>query len=488
MRVAVINPPFMNGRFSRPSRSPAINKSGTLYWPFWLAHAVGTLESSGHDVLFVDCPATGTDTGEMIRRVADFAPRLIVVDTSTPSIVSDLRVVAALRRGIAGLRDRPFLVLVGTHVSALPGETLEELEPPSAVAIGEYDLTLPELAEALEDGRDPAGIAGLMLRRDRGDERVRTPQRSPVEDLDTLPMLADVYRRHLHPEDYFFAAARFPSVMTITSRGCPFGCSFCLWPHLLHGNRFRARSPGHVAREFRLFEEYFPQVREVVIEDDTFAVSDERVQLVSDALIESGNTLPWTANVRATLSLESMRRMRTAGCRLLIVGYESGSQEVLDRVGKGIRVEQSYEFARNARKAGLLVHGCFMAGNNGETRDTLEETLRMAIRLRPDTAQFFPLMVYPGTPDYDRLMESGDIRAESYTDWLTPEGLHNCVVDLPGIAAEELVSWCNYARRRFYLRPSYLAYKLLQTIAHPLTEGRRTFKSFRTFRRHLFRG
>jgi radical SAM superfamily enzyme YgiQ (UPF0313 family) len=307
-----------------------------------------------------------------------------------------------------------------------------------------------------------------------------------IEDLDSLPVLAEVYRKHLDPRDYFFAAARYPSVMTITSRGCPFRCSFCVWPQVMHREKYRVRSPEHVAREFLMIREFFPRVQEVVIEDDTFSIDSRRVEQVSDALIKAGNRLPWTANVRANLSLEAMRRMKAAGCRLIIVGYESGSQDILDSVSKGTTVEQNVEFAERARRAGLLVHGCFMAGNPGETAETLEETFRMSVRLAPDTAQYFPVMVYPGTRLYSRYREEGRIRTENFDRWLTPEGLHNCVVDLPGLPAEDLVEWCDRSRKRFYLRPRYILYKLLQTVLHPFTEGRRTFRAFGTFRKHLF--
>ena len=481
MKVAVVNPPFMNGRFSRTSRSPAINKSGTLYWPFWLSFAVGLLEEAGHSVLFLDCPARGLDDGDMLDAVAGFDPGLVVLDTSTPSIGSDLRNGSA----IAGRLPGATVLMVGTHASALPEACLESADGIGGVAVGEYDHTLVEAAACLEAGSGLEGVRGLLIR--TGEGLLDTGPREPVSDLDSLPFLADVYRRHLRPEDYFFAAARYPSVMTITSRGCPYRCSFCLWPQVLHTGGYRSRSPGNIAEEFALFGEYFPQVQEVVVEDDTFSTDGRRVEEVSEALIKRGNRLPWTANTRANLSLEGMRKMKAAGCRLIIVGYESGSQEILDGVRKGTTVEQNLEFAERARKAGLLVHGCFMAGNPGETRETLAATLRMARRLRPDTAQFFPVMAYPGTRIYEQFREAGMLRTGDFGEWVTGEGLHNCVVDLPGLPAEELVRWCNEARRRFYLRPSYIMYKVLQSIAHPLTEGRRTLKAFGTFRRYLFR-
>lgn len=478
MRVSVVNPPFQNGRFSRTSRSPAIVKSGTMYWPFWLAYLVGGLERAGHTVQFLDCPARGVHREDLPAIVGEFGPEMVVMDTSTPSIDSDLAVAGELK---AGLPDSRFF-LVGTHVSALPLQVLARAPFIDAVAVGEYDISLVRAAS----GEDPSGIPGLGVNTPDGGFLTGPPEL--VEDLDSLPFLADVYRRHLRPEDYFFAAARYPSVMTITSRGCPYKCSFCVWPQVLHPGGYRARSAENVAAEFRLIAEYFPRVREIVVEDDTFSVDSTRVSRVASAIAAAGNRLPWTANTRANISLEAMKTMKAAGCRMLIVGYESGSQEILNGVTKGTTVQQNLEFSARARKAGLMVHGCFMVGNPGETRRTMEQTLSMAMKLRPDTAQFFPIMAYPGTRLYEQYRSQGFLRTEDFSQWLTPDGLHNCVVDLPGLPADELVRFCNHARKRFYLRPSYIAAKLTQSVLHPCTEGKRNMKAFGTFRRHLFRG
>lgn len=471
----------MNGKFSRPSRSPAINKSGTLYWPFWLAHGTGALEMAGHEVLFLDCPAEGINERDMLQMLLEFNPKLTVIDTSTPSIYSDLSIASMIRNHL----PECFVLLVGTHVSALPRECLRLAPRIDAIAIGEYDATIVEVAEKLDGGGDLSGVPGLCLNL-RG-ELFDTDPREMIEDLDSLPFLADVYRKHLKPENYFFAAARFPSVMTITSRGCPYKCSFCVWPQVMHREKYRIRSAEHVAEEFGLFREYFPRVQEIVIEDDTFSIDNKRVEEVSEVLIKNGNSVPWTANVRANLSLEAMRKMKAAGCRLIIVGYESGSQNVLNAVSKGTTVIQNMEFAERAKKAHLLVHGCFMAGNPGETAGTLEETFQMSLKLSPDTAQFFPIMAYPGTRLYRQYSREGKLRTRNFDRWVTEDGLHNCVVDLPGLSSETLVEWCNEARKRFYLRPKYLLYKTVQTVRHPFTEGRRTIRAFGTFRKHLFK-
>ncbi len=481
MKIAVINPPFMDGKFSRTSRSPAIVKSGTMYWPFWLAYAVGTLEESGHDVTFYDCPAVNITREQLLITLKQTSPEIIVLDTSTPSIHSDLDISKAM----AEILPETSIFLVGTHVSARPEEVLLSSPFITGIALGEYDRSIVDAARAVDKNEDLKQVSGLWVNTSEGP--FFTGKREFIQDLDSLPYLADVYKKHLKPENYFFAAARYPSVMLITSRGCPFKCSYCVWPQVLHGGTYRSRSAQNVVTEFMKIQEYFPQVQEIVFEDDTFSVDSSRVSEVSDALIAAGNKLPWTANTRANLSLEAMKKMRKAGCRMIIVGYESGSQAVLNGVRKGTTVEQNVGFAKRAKKAGLLVHGCFMAGNPGETPDTLADTLKMAIQLKPDTAQFFPIMAYPGTRLYQQYLESGNLRTEDYHEWLTEEGLHNCVVDLPGLSSQDLVNWCAEARRKFYLRPGYLFYKAIQTILHPTTEGRRTIRAFSTFRKHLFR-
>jgi radical SAM superfamily enzyme YgiQ (UPF0313 family) len=158
----------------------------------------------------------------------------------------------------------------------------------------------------------------------------------------------------------------------------------------------------------------------------------------------------------------------------------------LDNIKKGIKIEQSLQYVSNAQKAGLLVHGCFMVGNKGETRATMKKTLEFACATNPDTAQFFPLIPYPGTEAFDWAREKGYLSTLDYSKWLTGEGLHECVVNLPGLSSEELVSFCNGARKKYYLRPRYLMRKLIQVI-RSADERKRTRKSFGQFRKFLLK-
>ncbi len=234
------------------------------------------------------------------------------------------------------------------------------------------------------------------------------------------------------------------------------------------------------------FEDNFPEVVEVTIEDDTFTVYKNHTIEVCQLLIKQKNKLTWTCNVRADLDEETMRWMKKAGCRLVIVGFESGSNEILKLMKKGVKVEQ-FKAAENAKKAGLLIHACYMMGNRGETLETMNETLELAKKLNTDTAQFFPLMIYPGTEAFEWAKQEGLITVDTWDQWLTPEGLHNTVVGTHDLKPQEIVDFCNYARREYYLRPEYFAMKLKNIITHP-SELKRTVKAFLTFYKYLFNG
>jgi radical SAM superfamily enzyme YgiQ (UPF0313 family) len=485
MKIWVLNPPFL-AKFSRPQRSPAVTKSGTLYFPIWLAFATGVLEQAGHEVILTDAPAQGLTDTDILEMGKGMGPGLIAMDTSTPSIENDIRVAAALKT----ILPKTVIVFVGTHVSALPEETLTTAPAVDAVARREYEYTLRELASVLEKNPDRSSgvfssIEGLSFRKDS--EIIHNPDRPFISNLDELPWVSRVYVKHLNISDYFNPNALFPMVTLITSRGCPFLCRFCVYPQTMTGRKFRLRSIEDVVEEIRFVQTSFPNVKSIFLEDDTLTVNKSRLVAFSEALIKSNVRIPFVANSRIDLDLETMKIMKAAGCQQLCVGFESGNQEILNEIRKGIKIEQMEVFMENARKAGILIHGCFMIGFPEETNQTVEQTIALALRLNPDTVQFYPVMVYPGTEAYLDYLNKGWIAATDFREWLTPGGLHNCVIRNDVFAPADLVKLCDEARRRFYLRPSYIAYKLLQMLKRP-TELVRTVKAARTFFKHLLVG
>lgn len=484
----MLNPPFKTeyGRFSRTSRSPAITKSNAIYYPFWLAYATGVLEEAGHEVKLVDSCAYKLDRKKTYEIAQEFQPKLIVLDTSTPSIYNDVEIGAELKE----ILPDSFVVLVGTHPTALPEDTLKLNPKIDAVAKYEYDYTIRELTEVLENSafrrEDLIKIKGLSFRL-QGEEIIHNPNRSMIENLDELPFLSKVYRDHLDIHKYFFSTSDYPEVQIITGRGCPHRCFFCVYPQTFHRHKYRLRNPENVVDELEFIVEKFPDVREIGIEDDTFTANKKRARKICNLILERGLKIKWYCNARVELDLETMRLMKDAGCELLIPGFESGVQEILDNIKKGIKVEQIEEFVENAKKVGLLIHACFMLGNPGETQETMRYTLEFAKKLNCDTSQFFPLIVYPGTEAYRWALGNNYLRTQDFSKWLTEEGNYNYLIDQPGLPAEEVFRFCEKANRQYYLRARYIAYKLKEVVMKP-SQFRRTAKSFGKFAKYLIRG
>jgi len=491
MHVLFLNPPF-HPRYSREQRSPAVTKSGTLYYPKWLAHAAGVAIKSGHDVDLVDAPAAGSSVQAIIDRITAKNIEAVVCDTSTPSILNDVSVIEAL----VSARPSLHVLLVGRHVSSLPRETLLSSSSLEAVAVREYEYTVRDWLAAKECGADLSTVAGLVWRNRSTGEIVTNPQREAIQDLDELPFVSEVYKRFLHTPDYFYGHSLWPLVVFDTSRGCPYHCSFCVYPQTFSGHKMRYRSVGHVADEFDFVAREMPEIKTVMLEDDTFIISKPRTMELAHELIRRGNKLPFDANCRADIGAEGelLSTLHKAGARLFCVGFESGDVEVINGMKKNNDDrrdakyhEEAHRFVRRCQDSGIMVHGCFMVGNLNETPASMEKTLNFAKNLQPDTAQFFPIMVYPGTTAYEEAKKRNYIQIEDWGAWLTKDGLHNSVVTLPNITHEELVSFCDRARRSFYLSPSYLLYKLKQSLKDR-RELQRNLKGFITLSKYLLRG
>ena len=377
MKALFLNPPFKveHGKYSRTSRSPAITKSGTVYYPIWLAYAAGATELAGHTVALIDSCADRIDRRRTLSMIADFNPDLVVLDTSTPSVLNDVEVGAAIKAQHPGA----VVVLMGTHPSSLPGETLRLNAAIDAVVKHEADATVVELADRLANRRFQAmnredrvallrEIDGISFQVDG--EVAHNKSRAPIHDLDALPFVSQIYKKHLNIRNYFFAACDYPEVQIMSVRGCTDRCTFCVYPYAMHELKYRMRSAKNIVDEFDWITTFMPEVKEVGMEDDTFAGSLKRVHEFCNEKIRRGNQLKWYTNVRATLDLETLKLMRKAGCVLLTVGYESANQQVLDQMKKRMKAQSIVDFSRNTKKAGIMVHSCFMVGNRGDTRYT----------------------------------------------------------------------------------------------------------------------
>lgn len=486
MKVYFVNPPFKaeHGKFARENRSAAITRSGTLYYSLWLIYAAAVCEKDGFEVEFLDAPAFPLNYSEAMEEIEKrgAGTKLFVVDTSTPSIYSDMAFAEELKRRFPDA----FVVLVGTHPSALPEETLGASELIDAIALREYDYIVRDVARELQAGNDPKKVPGLAYKDAQG-EVVRNDTYPFIMDLDEIPFAAEFIKKHLNYKDYFFAAAAYPEIQIFTGRGCPARCTFCVYPQTMHGHKYRLRSAENVVDEFQYIAENFPDVKEVVIEDDTFTINKERVIEICDLLIERklNKKLRWLCNARVNLDYETMVKMKEAGCHLIIPGIESGSQEILNNIRKGTTLEQVERYMADAKKAKMMVHACYMVGNKGETKETMQQTLDLALRLNADTAQFYPLLPFPGTEAYDWAKSNGYIKGD-YSDYVKEDGTINSLLELPGITAEEMVEFCDDARKKYYWRPRYIAHRIRRGLADP-QDLKRSLKAFSRIKDFLFK-
>jgi radical SAM superfamily enzyme YgiQ (UPF0313 family) len=331
-------------------------------------------------------------------------------------------------------------------------------------------------------------MPGITYRNEKG-EIVKNEDAPdvPAEELNKLPFISQIWKKHLKIKDYFYPSVLWPEVTIVTGRGCPFRCSFCDWPQTFTGHNFRSRSVTNIVDEFEWIKNNLPEVKDIMIEDDTFTVDRERVKKICEEIISRNLKIVWTVNCRADVDLETLKIMKKAGCRLVCVGVESASQEILNNIKKGTNIQKIEQFFKDTKEADVLVHACFMMGNKGETKETIKQTVEFAKKIKPDTVQFFPIMVYPGTEAYEWAKTNNflTIDSQKWENWLLEDGTHNTIVSTDKLTAKELVEACDEARRDFYMRPAFIAEKIWEGITTP-SEFPRLVKSSRTFFKYLF--
>lgn len=457
-----------------------------MYYPIFLGYATGSLEMNGHTAKLLDATASKdmVSVEKVLDVVRDFQPKLLIMHTVTSSVVNDAKVADAIKKQ----NPETKIAMVGPHVSAVAENTLSISPSVDMVMRKEYDLIAVEMANKIEKGENYEDVKGITFRNSQNEiiQNEDAPD-VPAEYLDQLPFASKVWAEHLNIKDYFYPSVLWPEVTIMTGRGCPFRCTFCDWPQNFTGHQFRSRSAKNIVDEFEWITQNLPFVKDIMIEDDTFTVDRNRVREICEEVIHRGLKVTWTVNSRADVDLETLKLMKKAGCRLVCVGVESSSQQILNNIKKGTNVQKIEQFFNDTKEAGVLVHACFMMGNRGETKETIKETVAFAKKVKPDTVQFFPIMVYPGTEAYEWAKTNGflTIDSENWENWLLEDGTHNTIVSTDQLTAQELVQACDDARREFYMRPSFIAEKIWEGITTP-SEFPRLVKSGRTFFKYLF--
>lgn len=436
MKTLFLNPPSFEGfDGGAGSRYQARREIRSFWYPTWLAQPAALVPNSK----LLDCPPHDIGVEACLAEAAQYD--YVIIHTSTPSLRNDCKVAEAIKAQKAAT----VIGFVGAHAAVLPAETLKASPVIDWVGRKEFDYTCKEVAE----GRPLAEIKGLSFRQDG--KLIHNPERELIPDMDALPWVTDVYKRDLTVEKYSIGYLKEPYLSFYTGRGCPAQCIFCLWPQTIGGHKYRVRSPGNVAGEMAHAQKLFPQVQEFFFDDDTFTANLPRAREIAKLLKPLG--LIWSCNSRANVNYETLKLMKECGLRLLLVGYESGNQEILNRIKKGITLDEARQFTKHCRELGIVIHGTFILGLPVETKETIEETIRFAIELDVFSIQVSLAAPYPGTELFELARQNGWYAKQDKTAIVHQDGIQESTLEYPGLSKEEIFEAVERFYRRFYFRP-----------------------------------
>jgi hopanoid biosynthesis associated radical SAM protein HpnJ len=436
MKTLFLNPPSFDGfDGGAGARYQARREVRSFWYPTWLAQPAALVPGSR----LLDCPPHGIGVEECLATAAGHDH--VILHTSTPTLRNDAKIAEAIK----ARRPDACIGFVGAHAAVLPEQTLQASPAIDWAGRKEFDYTCQEVAA----GRPLADVRGLSWR--RHGRIIHNPERELITDMDRLPWVTDVYHRDLDVTKYSIGYLKEPYVSLYTGRGCPAQCTFCLWPQTIGGHRYRVRSPDNVAAEMAHAKRLFPQVQEFFFDDDTFTANLPRAREIARRLRPLGIT--WSCNSRANVNRETIALMKDCGLRLFLVGYESGSQDILDRIKKGVRVETAREFTRHCHELGVVIHGTFILGLPLETRETIEQTIRHAMALDVFSIQVSLAAPYPGTELYEAAKANGWFARGGRTEVVDDAGLQATALEYPGLSKEEIYESVERFYRRYYLRP-----------------------------------
>ena len=445
MKPLFLNPPTFDDFDGGAGARYQASREVTSFWfPGWLTYPAGMIPGSR----VVDAPVQKLDLAACLEIAKGYD--MVVMYTSTPTLALDVETA----RRIKEQDPATLTVLTGPHVSVLPEETLRFAKGAvDIVCRGEFDYSTKELCEGIPF----AQVDGISFL--EGDSVVHTRDRPPITDLDSLPFSSQIYQRDLPIEEYVIPHFRHPYVSIYSSRGCPSRCIYCLWPQTFSGRVMRTRSPENVFEEVRWIKENLPQVKEISFDDDTFTA--DKKHAVAVARLLKPLKVSWVVNSRANCDYDTLKEMRDAGMHHVVVGYESGNEQILKNIKKGVSKAQALEFTRNCQKLGITIHGAFIMGLPGETRETIRETIDFAIMLNLTSIQVSLASPYPGTEFYELAKKEGWISSDSFLD---ATGHQKCVINYPGLSNQEIFDAVELFYRKFYFRPRYIARSILSML------------------------
>ena len=462
MKPLFLNPPtFEDFDGGAGARYQASREVTSFWYPTWLCFPAAMIEGSR----VVDATVQKFDLEKCLEIAREFD--MVVMYTSTPTLMIDIETA----RRIKEVKPSIVTVLTGPHVTILPEDSLRAGKGAiDIVCRGEFDYSTKELCE----GRDWDRVDGISFVKE--EKIVHTADRPMIEDLDALPFVAPIYKRDLPISEYVIPHFKSPYVSIYSSRGCPSKCIYCLWPQTFSGQRMRTRSPQNVFEEIKWITENIPEMRELSFDDDTFTANRQHAREVAGLIKPLG--ISWAINARANTDFETLKIMREAGLRHVVVGYESGNAQILKNIKKGVTREQAVQFTKDCRKLGISIHGAFIMGLPGETKETIRETIQFAKDMDLNSIQASLASPYPGTEFYDLCKENGWISSDNFID---DTGHQKCVINYPNLSNAEIFNSVEEFYDKFYFRPKYI----LRSIGRMVVDGEERKKLLKEGKQYL---
>ena len=435
MKTLLLNPPsFENFDGGASSRWPATREIESYWYPVWLSYPAGLIPGSR----LLDASPHKINWQQTVQICKDY--EFLVLFTSTVGFDSDIKLLRKIKEANPSLK----VAFVGPHGHIKPDETLNASEDIDFIVRGEFDHAVAEYAQ----GKPLEQILGASYRKDGKIVHNASRAQLHTEELDALPFASSVYKRDLQIERYNVPFLLNPFISFYSSRGCPAQCTFCMWPQTISGHAWRTRSVDNVVNEVKFALDAFPQMKEIFFDDDTFNIRKDRA-------IEIGQKFKplkfqWSCTARVHSDYETLKAMADGGARLFIVGFESGDAQILKNIKKGATVEMARNFMKNCRKVGIKVHGDFIIGLPGETKETIEKTIDFAKELDCETIQVSLAHAMPGTELHDTMSKEGFLRVEALADASGHQLPH---IEYPHLSKADMMSGVNRFYDEYYFRP-----------------------------------
>ncbi len=474
LKTLLLNPPsFENFDGGASSRWPATREIESYWYPVWLSYPAGLIRQAGGEARLLDAPPHHIGPEEVAVIAKDY--EFLVLFTSHVGFKIDVRIAERIKE----LNPKIKIAFVGPPVTTHPEPALRASSVIDFVTHKEFDHTVVRYAA----GQPLDKIPGVHFLRPEGPDGKKAKLVSTVpeplnNELDNLPWATKVYQTDLDITKYNVPFLLHPYIAFYSTRGCPALCTFCLWPQTFDDHRWRQRSVADVRKEVEwALDAFKPQgLQEIFFDDDTFTFNPKRMIEMSAAF--KPLKFQWSSTSRAHLDYETLRTMRDAGCRLLIVGFESGNEGILKNIKKGITAKRSLEFVKDCKRAGIKVHADFIIGLPGETRDTIKETIAYAKEMDAETLQVSVAHAYPGTEMYEWFKANGVIlNSDHMSDEL---GQQLPMANFPHLSSSEMLEAVHRFYDEYYFRPKPI-YRIVKNAMFKSSDRKRLYKEAKEF-------